>query len=148
MQEDTEIEKIWEHAGFKCAVLFVGQRHRAGYVAVSEDHPAYEVSYDVIPVNVHGGITYAGSEIHEDVESERDLLWIGFDCGHLGDKVKGPTTIGESGHFWTKDEVVEETEKLAEQLEDMTWEDIVENKLSRMPDWFRNRVKIKQKGGA
>jgi len=102
----------------------------------------------MIPANVHGGITYAGNNIHEEVEIEEDNLWVGFDCSHLGDQVKGPTAIDESGHFWTEEEVVEETEKLAEQLDDMTWEDIVENKLSYMPDWFRNRIEIKQMGDA
>jgi len=35
--------------------------------------------------NVHGSLTYAGSENNYPIES--NLWWLGFDCGHAGDGI-------------------------------------------------------------
>lgn len=73
-----------------------------GYVGVGPDHPWYGLSYTRLDrrVDVHGGLTYAapckpetlsGCEFgicHTPEPGEPDdLWWIGFDCGHAGDRV-------------------------------------------------------------
>ena len=110
--EENLTEKEWIHNGLKCKVVFVRQSHRCGYVAVPKKNPAYGKNYDVVSVDVHGGLTYGSLEENE--------FWLGFDCAHAGDRIGGRILsvlhLGGNEHFWTLDEVVEETNKLAEQL--------------------------------
>ena len=93
-------------------------------------------------VNVHGGLTFGG--IEDCVEEDGRGYWFGFDCAHFGDSWINPNvpsdyqwTSEESEehhyyiyktrnlapirerdfeHYWTHDEVVAETEQLAQQL--------------------------------
>lgn len=46
------------------------------------------------------------------------------------------------GHFWTLEEVVRETEKMAKQFSELTLQAIIKKKLEWMPNWFKNNVKI------
>jgi hypothetical protein len=84
-----KIEREWEHAGLKCAVV---QNHeggiRCGYVRVPPTHPLHGKSYDDTDVNVHGGLTFAQKEpcTHEDGTG----WWFGFDCAHYGDAMHDP----------------------------------------------------------
>lgn len=51
-----------------------------GYVGLPSDHPLHNQSaFDLPPITVHGGVTYAGPV------GARDLWFIGFDCVHSGD---------------------------------------------------------------
>lgn len=65
-----------------------------GYAAVSPGHPDYEKDYDAVPVEVHGGLTYAehcqGHICHvpEPGESE-EAWWLGLDCCHAWDYSPG-----------------------------------------------------------
>ena len=73
--------KEWDHAGLKCAVSQAHEYgHLCGYVRVPPGHPLYGKDYDGIPVEVHGGVTFAEQEpcAHEDGQG----WWFGFDCGH------------------------------------------------------------------
>lgn len=115
-------------------------------MAVPEGHPAYQVGdYEDVPAEVHGGLTFSGEGLHDEIDTEDKVMWFGFDCAHAGDEIKGMANIGGSGHFWTEEEVVEETEKLAEQLKDLTWNEIIEYKLRYMPEWFKSRVDLSTK---
>lgn len=131
-----KVEKEWEHAGLKCAVTLAREaQHRCGYVRVPPTHPAFGHHYDHIDVDVHGGLTFGAFEpcSHEDGQG----YWFGFDCNHAGDSgydpnvdiksITDPTVLHlleihkqffrmDEGHYWTHDEVVAETERLAEQL--------------------------------
>ena len=59
--------------------------HRSGYVYLPKDHRFYEIDYDEIPVNVHGGLTFG--------RNNSGYWKIGFDCGHLGDGVDWDTVL-------------------------------------------------------
>ncbi|MDE1854643.1 MAG: hypothetical protein KGI38_13035 [Thaumarchaeota archaeon] len=112
---ESPIEKEWVHAGLKCKVIFVRHAHRCGYVAGPKGHLAYAKSYDDIDVSVHGGLTYG--------ETKDGLTWFGFDCAHSGDAMSGEMAkynFDRDAHFWILDEVVKETNRLAEQLRDLT----------------------------
>ena len=137
------IEKEWEHCGLKCAVVMNREQgNRCGYVRVPPGHPEYCSNYNDVNVNVHGGLTFGG--IEDCVEEDGRGYWFGFDCAHFGDSWINPNvpsdyqwTSEESEehhyyiyktrnlapirerdfeHYWTHDEVVAETEQLAQQL--------------------------------
>lgn len=137
-REETLTEKEWIHSGLKCKVNFyktksTGYNWRCGYVGLAKNHPCFQVSYDDIPVSVHGGLTY--SNVGKD-----GLYWVGFDCIHAGDRHEGESE--DRGHFWLLDEVVEETNRLAEQLTNVSIKEIFDKKLQYMPDWFKNHVQF------
>lgn len=65
---------VWVQDGYACEM----KRHSLfgcwlGYVTLPEGHPWARLDYDVIPCEVHGGLTYKND--HK----------IGFDCGHAYD---------------------------------------------------------------
>jgi len=51
-----------------------------GYVGIPEGHPWFNVNYDYIDCDVHGGLTYAGD--HAPKHEPDGLYWIGFDTCH------------------------------------------------------------------
>jgi len=54
-----------------------------GYVGLPMWHPWFNIDYDMIPVRVHGGLTF--STMWDDGEEK---LWIiGFDTGHYNDNM-------------------------------------------------------------
>ena len=81
-----------------------------GYVAIpkSSNHPWFGREYRSIPVDVHGGITYARStDVYGwDKEWDEEHWVVGFDTSHAGD---GPHLDEE----WVKNE----TENLLNQLQ-------------------------------
>ena len=40
------IEQEFEHAGYKCVVVFQAMGHRCGYVGIPSTHPLYKKTYD------------------------------------------------------------------------------------------------------
>ncbi|MGW8936016.1 hypothetical protein [Gordonia terrae] len=77
-----------------------------GYVKVPDGHPWYGLDYEMIDVEVHGGLTFA-----------RDG-WIGFDTLHLGDVWPGvpETHFDHGGRRWTPDLVAAEARSLARKV--------------------------------
>lgn len=108
-----KFEKVWMHRGLPCRVW---THHvlgfRCGYVDVPEGHPLHGLGYDspaVCGLDVHGGVTFSQME---------DGAWrIGFDFGHQGDYIPAMSYFG--GRVWSLEDVVEETERLADQVADM-----------------------------
>lgn len=74
--------------------------HYCGYVGVDNKHPLYAKDGD--DVRVFGGMTYSAKE-------EDGLWWLGFDTAH-------PYHGRNKNELWTKEETIEETKYLAEQL--------------------------------
>ena len=131
-----KIEREWEHAGLKCAVVLAREGgHRCGYVRVPPNHPKhgkdYDKDYDLLDVSIHGGLTFA--EIEPCTHEDGTGWWFGFDCAHSGDACYDPDNLPEhevrfrakypelnrhsfDGHYWKQSEVERETEHLAEQL--------------------------------
>ena len=131
-----KIEREWKHLDLSCAVVQNREAmHRCGYVRVPPTHPCFGKNYNDVNVEVHGGLTFGDIEPcteHEDGQG----FWFGFDCAHSDDLCYDPkadlSTVSEEtrqvieidkrfpltscSHYWTEEEVVEETNKLAEQL--------------------------------
>ncbi len=111
------LEKEWEHADLRCLVYSMKLRempsYYCGYVRINSDHPYFEKEYDEIyyeiDVEVHGGLTFSSRQLG-DIPSDDDYWWLGFDCCHFDDD-------------FSFEEVIEETESLAQQLDRMLEED-------------------------
>ena len=81
----------WRHAsGLPCLVVRGPLGALCGYVGVPPEHPLYMRDYDDCDVRAHGGLTYSdhcqGKICHKPGPGEeRDIWWLGFDCGHYRD---------------------------------------------------------------
>ena len=115
------IEKKWVT---KTGLLAVCWRntHRCGYVGVTPSHPLHgtaydDISYDDMPLDVHGGITFSSdvSGSPYPMESE-DLWWFGFDCDHAGDNRLDGLFHDPDGVVRSLPFVKRECEYLAQQL--------------------------------
>ena len=76
-----------------------------GYVRIPEGHEYYEKTYDDIPVNVHGGLTF-GDHVFGKDKYLSDGYWVGFDTAHYGD----------NRHLWPMDKVLDETIHLFKEI--------------------------------
>ena len=130
--------------GLDCLVLRGPVGAWCGYVGVTSEHPAYgftnskydysidevvsgeatkavNIQSQINAIDVHGGLTYAGSD---DLRG-CDRHWFGFDCSHAGDFAPGyedvtrlglPTGWGTVIEYRDMAYVQEECRRLAEQL--------------------------------
>ena len=91
-------------------------------------------------VDAHGGLNF--SDTRKFVTPD-DIWFFGFDCGHCGDAVDKMTEEGKAhlnreppsfynflleGHVWTLDEVIAESESMADQLVKLSKNIIQNNK--------------------
>lgn len=127
------VEREWRHRGLKCLVALDEEFFEewfSGYVAVPKGHPFWGKRHNQVKVDVHGGLTFAQQGANNSVLKNKDLWWFGFHCRHATDDTsrdrwdferKHPVRPSEVHlHKWTIDEVCAETEKLADQLANMT----------------------------
>ncbi len=114
MTKKTDINRIpeWEnepdyeeftHKGYKCSIKRNMSGALCGYVDLPKDHPWYELGYDDIEIDVHGGLTYAQNNVSEQGE---ESYTIGFDCSHAFDYC--PYTYGMTRSIWYKNLTDEE----------------------------------------
>lgn len=76
-------EKRFEYKGFPCVVVMQALGFRTGYVGIPKGHKLFNVDYCEIDVSCHGGLTYSESYLVD--QTDDDIWWIGFDCGHYMD---------------------------------------------------------------
>jgi hypothetical protein len=105
----------FEYLGFKCLILRHPEfKHLCGYIALPPNHPYYGEHYDDIPVEVHGGLTFA-----DEGDGKRRLKgywWIGFDCGHSNDYIPFLGPPRKYLRYRNIKYVTNELKKLARQL--------------------------------
>lgn len=111
---NCKIIRCVDHSTYNPNRKFAG--HWCGYVQIPKGHKLRrKKNYLDIDLNVHGGLSYY---------NDKDY-WIGFDCMHLGDirpfdlannEYQDPDIILKTNHYWTKEQVIKETERLADQL--------------------------------
>ncbi len=132
--------KPYEYKKYRCGYVGVPQLHPlygVDYMAEvilplqKDDLRVFERKYKEFAItkhgilsplsifDVHGGLTYSGSGHYPVLSKE---WWFGFDCTHLGDGyIDVPSwEDGRNGHVWSLEEVVQECEKLAQQLKEIS----------------------------
>ena len=113
--------------GMPCLIVRGPSGALCGYVGVDEKHPFYKKSYEEVPVDAHGGLTYSAhctegehGICHIPEEGEPDnVWWLGYDCAHLGDLCPAHHGFGSFGYEATykdMDYVKEGNADLARQL--------------------------------
>lgn len=143
---DSEPDKVqWPDpdTGLPClAVRHERMGFWCGYVGLAEGHPYFGKGYDDVPVEVHGGLTFADachpgkSEAygicHVPAAGEPDhVWWLGFDCGHAYDaspsdyqravenKHQWPWAVSADEEYRTLAYVREQCAQLARQLKEV-----------------------------
>lgn len=114
---DLKIEEFVSN-GFECAITRSDLAHRCGYLKLEPGHPWYGLGYDDFDPGVHGGLTFAESDIPCDKGGADDGWWIGFDCAHAGD-APDRSLPGFDARFSNYGEV-RSTEYVREQLESLS----------------------------
>jgi hypothetical protein len=126
---ERAVEKKWDYKGLQLIVTRVDignpdgfSMHRCGYVRIPTGHKWHGEKYGDIDADVHGGLTFAEIELcaHEDGVG----YWVGFDCFHSGDarfphdhpNREKEYSWDHDAHYWELNEVVSETEQLADQV--------------------------------
>jgi hypothetical protein len=123
----------WEYTAenssvMKCYLQRHGSmKHLCGYVVLTEDNKFWYKDYDEVPVQVHGGLTYASSD-------ENDNWILGFDCAHSGDLVPSLQRIhlNINDVYRDKEYVISECQSLAEQLSEWSISKIRDIKLGKL----------------
>lgn len=106
---EKKLPLIFEVAGVPVQVR-QGPFSLVAYVGVPLDHPLTQKPYGDIPLDCHGGITYAAQGRKGFLPE--DFYWLGWDCGHSGDYSK----YNEEGRLWTVEMVEAEARGAAKQL--------------------------------
>ena len=101
-------EYSFEYQGYRCKVKYGPMGNWNGYVQLPPTHRDYAKTYCDLEseIDIHGGLTYS----HEGE--------FGFDTAHGGDYMPHLAKYGLSlgTHYWTYEEVVNETKRLADQF--------------------------------
>lgn len=91
----------WEDevTGYPCLIVRNGMGALCGYVGVGPEHPAYQVLYTELDLDmdIHGGLTFSAHCTEGDPEhgichvtdNPDPRWWLGFDCAHSSDLVPG-----------------------------------------------------------
>lgn len=102
------------------AIILDGPASICGYVGVPMGHPLAGKNYDDMPLDVHGGLTFASEGGRHWPEG---WYWYGWDYAHLGDittyDLKYRKNPERDAHLWTVEEVEAETRGVMDQLRDM-----------------------------
>lgn len=86
--------------------------HPCCYILLDKDNKFYSIDYNNIPLHVHGGLTFSGSELNDYIETDNWI--IGWDYAHIGDR------YGEyykNGYTWKTTELIKECIKAIDELE-------------------------------
>lgn len=100
-----------EFKGYNYYVLSQGT-HPCGYVEIPSESRFFNVDYDNIPVDCHGGLTYGRGYLTRVAEETENRYFIGWDYAHYGDYA--PWELSGDIHY--TDEIVRECKNVISQL--------------------------------
>ena len=105
--------------GYRIVIVSYGT-HPCAYIGLWEGHPYYEVDYEDIPIDCHGGLNYS-DHCHWNVKDLQfdDVWFIGWDYIHSGDYDYN----NKFGRRWTTEEIADECLNVIKQLEEAKKED-------------------------
>lgn len=101
---EPQDEVNWKHRGKHCHMRRGPAGQWNGYVQVW----GTKASFDHL--DVHGGVTFGPSSL-----PGKTGTWIGFDCAHAWDSTPLISSLVVPGEYRTRQWVMAETERLAEQ---------------------------------
>ena len=120
-QDDiSKIYADWVDGEYRGLVLR-GPGSVNAYIGIRSDHPLYGMDYDDIPIDCHGGLTFA-REGNGDIWPS-GYWWYGWDYSHAGDAVfydisRGFDTYGDEK--WTPYRVQKEANWVIHELQRLT----------------------------
>jgi len=85
-------------------IVLRGPFHPCAYVGIPEDHPLAGYDYEALPINAHGGLTYAAKGTGTYLPT--GFYWYGWDYGHCDDYMISDThsesyaTVNETRTKW------------------------------------------------
>lgn len=91
------------------------------YIGIPFGHKLFQKDYDKIKIDCHCGLTFSGELRNNDNKAMEEFA-IGWDYGHLGDKIvtpfadKAPELLLD-GHKWTIEEIEQEIKEVINNLE-------------------------------
>ena len=102
--------------GYRYFIITLGS-HPCSYILFPKGHKWHGEHYDNIPLDCHGGLTYARDTFLDGIDL--DGAWVvGWDYAHLGDFASyGGQGLGFKGHKWTIDELQTEMDEVLDQLD-------------------------------
>lgn len=119
----------WIAHGLDCLIVRGPSGALCGYVGVPESHENFEQDYDLVDVDVHGGLTFSdrcsphpeGDHLGichvEEGAANKTVWWLGFDCAHSWDITPRYESFFSDNSIYRNFEYVKlEVERLAEQL--------------------------------
>ena len=111
--------------GFFYYILNLGT-HPTAYIRIPENHKYYQVDYDEVDVDVHGGLTYGKDYLHIENDVKIDGWFIGWDYGHAGDymgyyadEIFNLALYKDDDKKWTTEEIAKEVRDVCYQLAKM-----------------------------
>lgn len=109
-----------EYKRYNYYVLNLGT-HPCGYVEIPSESKYFNVDYDNIPIECHGGLTYGRGFLHTVADANDNRYFIGWDYAHYGDfvgyRLGGFDEItGFYDMRYTTDDVVRECKNVINQL--------------------------------
>ncbi len=151
-EEPDKLFWVDEATGLDCMVVRGPMGALCGYVGVPPTHPWFMSDYDELPVNVHGGLTFAGmchesddgfGICHPEEMAACELVWwIGFDCAHSYDVVPGYSfTFSEpfpGASYRTMYYVVTEVRVLAKQVIEF----MPISQVKKLVSWLRSQARL------
>lgn len=112
-----------EIGGYNYYVLSLGT-HPCGYVELPKTHKYFNVDYDNIPVECHGGLTYGRNFLHTVAAPTEDRFFIGWDYAHYVDYMGYYTAFDHPYSYkWTTGEIVKECLDVIRQLKELDEEE-------------------------
>lgn len=118
--KEPEMLASGEYNGYNYYVLSQGT-HPCGYVEIPHDSKYFNVDYDNIPVECHGGLTYGRGFLVGEATIDDNRYFIGWDYAHYGDYVGYRIGfIEESLHVfdakYTTEDIIRECKDVIKQL--------------------------------
>ena len=84
--QDEPDDEQYQLDGYDCRIRRMEHTgHLNGYVRIPKEHPWFEQDYGDLPLEVHGGLTFADHGWFDTPDRAAAEWWIGFDCHHLHD---------------------------------------------------------------
>ena len=104
--------------GYLYYIMSMGT-HPCAYIKLPQSHPCYYKSYDEIPIEVHGGLTFKSEKLKTDNEIPVLGMYIGWDYGHIGDYSGMRYYNDENDKKWTTREILDDVVSVCEQLNEL-----------------------------